>query len=196
MYSHKVYQYAQNKVVNVCTSCECVDNFGEWNYNQAVNVSLIKSCSFFGHREIEVTKELKQKLKKVLKDKIEKEGFEVFYFGGFGMFDDLCWEIITELKTEFPYIKRVFCLYDQRHLRASKRPRNLSKDNFEEFVYFDLEFDWWYKRIYFRNIAIIDKSDFVVFYVKNKKSSGAYKIYEYAIKKKKSLINISVDKWF
>ena len=45
------------------TSCECVDNFSVANYNIVVNTSLIKVCSFFGHRQIEKTEELQLKIK-------------------------------------------------------------------------------------------------------------------------------------
>ena len=45
----KVYNFNKNKVVNVCTSCECVDNFFCVYYNCVVNTSLInKACCFGG----------------------------------------------------------------------------------------------------------------------------------------------------
>ena len=150
-----------------------------------------KKCSFFGHREIEITVELKNNLKTKLEKMILEEGYGVFCFGGFGDFDNLCWQVITELKQKYPHIKRIFHLYDPRHQQARKRPKYLKDTDYEEFVYLDLEFDWWYQRIYFRNIEIIKQSDFIIFYVKNSTNSGAYKAYQYAIKKKKNLINIA-----
>ena len=149
-----------------------------------------KICSFFGHSEIEITDELKANLSKIIENLI-KENYIFFYFGGFGMFDDLCWKIVTQLKQKFPHIKRVYCLSDPRHLRRCKRPKWVTDQNYEEIIYLDLEFDWWYKRIYFRNVEIINKSDFVVFYVNHYNNSGAHKALQYAIKKKKHFINLT-----
>ena len=64
--------------------------------------------------------------------------------------------------------------------RPKKRPVWLKQENYEDFIYLDLDFDWWYKRIYYRNCAMIDRSDIVVFYVEPKENSGAYKAYKYA----------------
>ena len=131
------------------------------------------SCSFFGHRDIEVTEHLQKVLKNMLKEKIVKDNYTVFYFGGFGDFDDLCYKLITELKKEFNDIKRIFCLTDYKY---STKPINKFTDKeYEEVVYFDLEFNWWYKRIYYRNLEIINRSDYVIFYVNKTKESGAYK---------------------
>ena len=145
-----------------------------------------KTCSVFGHRTIEITKVLENKLYSTFEEIINK-GCEFFYFGGFGMFDELCHKVVSELKLTYTHIKRIFCLSDPRHLRINKRPKWLKIEDYEEFIYLDLEFNWWYQRIYYRNCAMIDRSDIVVFYVEPKENSGAYK---YAVKKKKSLINL------
>jgi len=150
---------------------------------------MIKTCSVFGHSKIEITEELGNKLLETFKDLIEK-GCENFYFGGFGMFDELCHKIVSELKLTYSHIKRIFCLSDPRHLRINKRPKWLKSENYEDFVYLDLDFDWWYQRIYYRNCAMIDKSDIVLFYVEELKNSGAYKAFKYAKQKKKSIINL------
>ncbi len=150
-----------------------------------------KICSFFGHRAIEITEELKEGLARKIRELIEKEGYGIFCFGGFGEFDDLAWQTVTKLKEEYPYIKRIFYLYDPRHENPKKRPKNLRDCDFEEFIYPALQFDWWYKRIYYRNVEIIDQSDYVIFYVKNTENSGAYKAYRYALKAKKAICNMA-----
>ncbi len=150
---------------------------------------MLKICSVFGHSEINITKELEENLTTAFKNLIN-EGCEIFLFGGFGMFDELCHRLISELKSTYKNIKRIYCLSDPRHLRPSKRPKWLKSEDYEDFVYLDLQFDWWYKRIYFRNCAMIDKSDVVVFYVEERKNSGAYKAYKYAKQKKKRIINL------
>lgn len=150
---------------------------------------MIKTCSVFGHSTIKITKELENELFETMEDLI-KQGCEVFYFGGFGMFDELCHRIVSELKLTYRHIKRIFCLSDPRHLRINKRPKWLKNEDYEEFVYLDLEFDWWYSRIYYRNCAMIDRSDIVIFYVEERENSGAYKALKYANRKKKEIINL------
>jgi len=152
-------------------------------------MNIISTCSVFGHSKIEITKELEDRLIATFEDLI-KQGCEYFYFGGFGEFDDLCHKIISKLKNTYPHIQRIFCLSDPRHQRISKRPKWLKDEDYEEFIYLDLDFDWWYQRIYYRNLAMIDRSDIVVFYVEERENSGAYKAYKYAKQKKKTIINI------
>ena len=79
---------------------------------------------------------------------------------------------------------------DPRHVRINKRPKWLKTEDYEEFVYLDLQFEWWYQRIYYRNCAMIDRSDIVLFYVEERENSGAYKAYKYAKLKKKETINL------
>lgn len=152
-----------------------------------------KSCSVFGHHKIEITEQLKAKLTTTLENLISQEDVKYFYFGGFSEFDDLCWRIVTELKKVYPDIYRIFCLSDPRHLRPLKRPKWLKNEDYEEITYLDLDFDYWYTRIYFRNCEMINRSDYVVFYVNHSEESGAYKALQYAIKKKKQIINICDD---
>lgn len=86
---------------------------------------------------------------------------------------------------------RIYCLSDPRHLRSSKRPKWLKDEDYEEFVYLDMKFDYWFFRIYYRNCEIIDKSDYIVFYVINKENSGSYKAMQHAKKKKRRFINFA-----
>lgn len=150
-----------------------------------------KVCSFFGHRTMEVTEDLKYKLTTLLEAMITRHNVTTFYFGGFGEFDDFCYKTVCELKQKYPHIQRIFCTADPRWLRPIKRPRWLNNENYEDIVYLDLKFDWWYTRIYYRNCEMINQSDYVVFYVIDKSSnSGAYKAMQYAQKKKKEHFNL------
>ena len=60
-----------------------------------------KVCSFFGHRKIEITKELKQKVKEVIEDLIVNHNVLTFLFGSRSEFDSLCHEVVTKLKEKF-----------------------------------------------------------------------------------------------
>ncbi len=162
-------------------------------YNIIVNTSLKRVCSFFGHREttIEEDERLKPQLRRLIKDLIEKENYQIFIFGGLGDFDDLCHYVVTELKKEYPSISRWFCLYDPRHeYNEKKRPDYVNSDNFEEIKYLYLFYDNWYDRIYYRNVEIMNMSDFVIFYAENRKESGAYKAVKHALRKKIKHINL------
>ena len=72
-----------------------------------------KICSFFGHRDVEIT----DRLYAITTTEILKAvdfGCRIFYFGGYGDFDDLCYQIVTKIQEENP---------DQHqflHLRADK----------------------------------------------------------------------------
>lgn len=149
-----------------------------------------KYCSVFGHAKIQDTEELRKIIKLTFKDMIISKNVRNFYFGGFGKFDEICWEIITELKSQFNDVKRIFCLSDPRHKNSSKRPSWIKTNDYEEIIYFDLDYDYWYTRIYYRNCEIINHSDYVVFFVEHMGNSGAYKTMKYAIKKKKNIINL------
>ena len=150
---------------------------------------MIRTCAVLGHRDVVLTKELENKLFQTCENLI-RQGCECFYFGGFGDFDAICHAAVSKLKANYPRVKRIFCLSDPRHLRVNKRPKWLKKENYEEIIYLNLDFDWWYTRIYFRNCAMIDNSDAVLFYVEKLKKSGAYKAFEYAKKRKKEILNL------
>lgn len=153
-------------------------------------MSEYKYCSCFGHRKVEITEKLCTKLNIVFKNLIIKENVRYFYFGGFGEFDELYHKIISNLKIEFPDIYRIFCLSDPRHLQINKRPTWIKDKDYENITYLDLDYDYWYTRIYYRNLEIINRSDFIVFYINHTTSSDAYKALQYAKQKKKQIINI------
>lgn len=151
-----------------------------------------KICSFFGHRllgDIDSVV-LFENLKKVIEELIVKKEFFTFYFGGFGEFDDLCHKVVTVLREKYPYIRRVYCLSDVQFLRRSKRPKYLRDEDYEEFIYLELSYDYWYTRLYYRNCEIINESSFIIFYTNKNENSGAYKAYKYAIRKNKNYINL------
>lgn len=148
----------------------------------------MKSCSFFGHRDITITKFLEEKVKNIIKNLIITENCYTFFFGEMGDFDNLCYEIVSEFKNLYPEIQRIYVCTDEKSL--FKRKRKKLKE-YERETVFTLDFNWWYTIIYYRNLAIIDNSDFVVFYVINKENSGANKAMNYAKKSKKKYFNVA-----
>ena len=148
-----------------------------------------KICSFFGHRNVDITVELREKTEKHILDLINL-GYNVFYFGGFSDFDDLCYQIVSKYKNERKDINliRTFCVWQEKYLR--KKSPHFNRNNYDNIIYLTPSFYSWYKSIYFRNCAIVDSSDYIVFFVKNESDSGAYKTLKYALSKKKDLINL------
>ena len=75
-------------------------------------------CSFFGHRKIDVSEALNEKLEQAVKKALEY-GCQTFYFGGYGEFDSLCYQTVSKIKRENPQIeiKLVFCVALEKHLR-------------------------------------------------------------------------------
>ena len=149
-----------------------------------------KICSFFGHRSVEITEELYASVTTEILKSVDF-GCRVFYFGGYGDFDALCYRIVNEIKEEKAElgIKRIYCVPRESYLR--KKVRYFNKEDYDEIIYLVPSFEGWYKSIYFRNIAMIDESDVVVFYTEEREDSGAYKAYKYAKRKKtKRIINL------
>ena len=58
------------------------------------------TCCFIGHRKIDDTPELRERLQNILLDLIEN-GTVNFIFGDHSAFDDLCYDLVTELKEKF-----------------------------------------------------------------------------------------------
>ena len=57
-----------------------------------------KICSFFGHRDVTVTQELYEATFHAIVHSL-KNGCRIFYFKGNGKFDDLCYRIVTMIKS-------------------------------------------------------------------------------------------------
>lgn len=149
-----------------------------------------KICSFFGHRDVNITERIYEMTAAEI-NKVSEFGCRTFYFGGNGDFDGLCYKIVSKIWEENPEfeIKRIYCVSQERYLR--KKVRYFSSEDYDEIIYLEPSFDGWYKSIYFRNCAMIDKSDYIIFYAENKEESGAYKAYKYAQKKKgKTIVNL------
>ena len=63
-----------------------------------------KTCSFFGHREVEITEELEQRIKEVVEELIINHNVSIFLFGSNSNFDYLCHLVVTKLKEKFSYL--------------------------------------------------------------------------------------------
>ena len=75
-----------------------------------------KTCCFFGHRKIDETEELKNKLSEIIENLIVNENVDTFLFGSKSQFDDLCHKVVTELKEKYSHIKRVYVRSAFQHI--------------------------------------------------------------------------------
>lgn len=169
----------------------------------------INSCCFFGHRKIDETPELIEKLKKTVENLIKNKDVNTFLFGSKSQFDDLCYKTVTKPKEKYPQIKRVY-------VRAVYADID---DNYENYLLESYEETYYPKKIrgagkaayVERNQEMINKSSFCVVYYdenyapprrKNSKrdltdyqpKSGTKIAYDYAVKKKCEIINIFTKK--
>ena len=150
-----------------------------------------KVCSFFGHRKVEITEELKQKLDTLLEEFISIRGVEEFYFGGGSNFDAFCHERVSEFKKKYPQIRRVkyacpndtVCMKDYELVFVPEKLRLAGKAVYVE-----------------RNQVMIDNSTYCVFYFdpsceqfntnqptsSKKFTSGTKLAYEYALQRKRA----------
>lgn len=173
-------------------------------------------CCFIGHRKIDYSEELHLKIKNILIDMIENKDVKNFIFGSKSQFNDLCYKVVTELRLDFPFLKRICytCANEMCSLVINKKywTELAAVINYKNINFYEEEFE--YKTKYTagkasyieRNYAMIDNSDYVIFYYDenyeppmrkySKRSffyqpkSGTKLAYLYAKQKKKNIINI------
>ena len=156
---------------------------------------------FIGHRNIEKTDELISLLRDTIVTLIDK-GVTTFLFGSKSEFDNLSWKIVTELKKNYPLIKRVYVRASYQFIDKSYEEYILQ--SYEE-TYFPPKLENAGKFSYVeRNYEMIDNSTYCVFYynedyippqnrntlLPSSNNSGTKIAYEYATKKKKIIINL------
>ncbi len=135
-------------------------------------------CTFFGHAN--APKEIEPIIKSTLVDLIENKGVTTFYVGNHGNFDYMVANVLRAL-AEIYSIKYYVVL-------AYMPKKNEMFDNHTllpegiELVHPKYAISW-------RNKWMIDKSDYVVAYMR-RNLGGAYTFYNLANKKRKIVINI------
>ena len=169
------------------------------------NENRLHTCCFFGHRKVPNAVEIKNKVYKEVENLIANKDVCIFLFGSKSEFDDLCHEVVTELKEKYPHIKRVYVRSAFQHI-PDWYEESLLK-HYED-TYFPEHMENAGRASYVeRNQEMINKSDFcVVYYDENyapprrrnskrdlvdyQPKSGTKVAYDFAVKKKKEIINI------
>lgn len=144
-----------------------------------------KVVCFAGHRfdwqNIGIEELLRQKIIELI-----EKGYNVFYDGGKGYFDQLSANIVIGLKKKYPHIKiyKILTYYhhDNEKYRLSKNYDGSILPEIEEFHY--------KTKITKRNEWIVDNSDILVCHVYETFKSGAFNTVKYAKKINKPIIYV------
>lgn len=178
-----------------------------------------KACCFIGHRNVEDTEELRQKIRKTVLKLINDEGVTLFLFGSRSNFDSVCHNVVTELQEVCPNIKRVAytCRHETATMKEDKAETERILSNSLKHPVHIMDYDSEYEHptkytsgratYVERNQAMINGSAFCVFYFdenylpprrKYGKSdltdyqpkSGTAVAYSYAVQRKKTVYNL------
>lgn len=142
--------------------------------------------AFIGHRTVDNKKGVKRKVAEVVERLIIKENADFFFFGSNSEFDDICYDVVTKLKKQYPDVCRVDFLESAKFVRKS----------YDE-TYFPSQVHGAGVASYIRrNEAMIDFCDVLVVYYnedyspKTNTKSGTKIAINYARKENKRIINV------
>ncbi len=164
-----------------------------------------KTCCFFGHRKIEYTLELRNKLYCTIEALIINRNIDTFLFGSKSEFNSLCHETVTEIKEKYSHIKRIYVRAEYPYI----------DDDYKEYLLKSYE-DTYYPehlenagraRYIERNREMINKSKICVVYYKEsyapprrrlsrssitdyQPKSGTKSAYDYTVKRGTEIINL------
>ena len=137
-----------------------------------------KVCSFFGHRIMVIDEGLKKKVKEVVMYLIVNCNVRTFLFESRSDFNDLCYEVVSEIKDKYPEIKRIaYICKNMSNVSVSKfmqfeelysllYMKQKRACGFEEVKEFKGEHIDDISSHLVRNKTMINDSDYCVFYYK------------------------------
>ncbi len=165
----------------------------------------MKSCCFIGHKHVEDEELVISLVRRIVEALVKEEGVRNFHFGSVSDFNDICYDIVLEMRNEYPDIVRiaynlnseVVFKEEERHKYPGRPIRYCDESRMSERLikagraaYVE------------RNQDMINDSDICIFYYiegykarhnpyhYSNNKSGAKIAYEYALSKNKRIINI------
>ena len=164
-----------------------------------------KTCCFIGHRKINETDRFRADLYAIIEDLRITNAVCNFLFGSRSDFNDLCFEIVTELKEKHPQIIRVYVRAEFPYINDDYRDYLLEK--YEDTYYPEHMVDAGRAAYVERNYEMINNSDYCICYYDEsyapprrrnshrdltdyQPKSGTKIAYEYAVKKCCQVINV------
>ncbi len=151
------------------------------------------TCCVFGHRKINLTEELKESLRETLETLILQQDVSTFLFGSRSEFDALCLAVVTELKTQYPHIRRVYVRAEYPVINEEYRQYLL---RYYDDTYYPEGIRCAGRAVYVeRNQEMIDDSAYCVVYYDadyspNSSKSGTAIAYRYALTRKRTIYNL------
>lgn len=130
-------------------------------------------------------------LTKIIVNLIENEGADTFLFGSRSDFDSLCYEIVTELRYKYTYIKRIYERAEYKAVNDIYLKYVLTY--FEDTFYSDKVDQAGRLAYVVRNEIMVLACDVLLVYydkeyhLSNKTMSGTKMAVEYATKKRKNV---------
>ena len=151
----------------------------------------MKTCCFLGHRTINESVELITEVANTIEMLIVDKGVDTFLFGSKSRFNDLCYELVSEMKSRYPHIKRIYVRAEFPIIDESYRSYLLER---YEDTYFPEKLLLAGKAVYVqRNFEMIEKSHYCLVYydkayIPQERKSGTKIALDYAMKKKTEII--------
>ncbi|HIS35521.1 TPA: hypothetical protein IAC10_02670 [Candidatus Scatousia excrementigallinarum] len=162
--------------------------------------------TFIGHRKIAEKSILYGKLIDLILRLVDYKNADTFLFGSKSQFNDLCLQAATEVKKIRPNVKLIYVRAEYPHISENYKDYLL---NFYDDTYFPDKILNAGRAAYVeRNFHMIDRADICIFYFDktyspprdripnkhvccpNKKVSGTKLAYDYALCKKKVIVNL------
>ena len=164
-----------------------------------------KRCCFVGHRKIEQTAELEERLYNEVEKMIDS-GVDTFYFGSKSEFDRFCHRVVTSLREKYPHIKRIYVRAEYSDINEDYTGYLL--ENYEDTYYPDKVRNSGRAAYVERNQHMINLCSHCIFYYiedylpprrRNSRrdisdyqpKSGTKIAFDYAVQKKKNVINVA-----
>ena len=148
------------------------------------------TVSFFGHRDFSDHYFYENKLIEIIKELIRTKEYVEFLVGRNGEFDIFATSCVRKAKQELFGGNSSLILYLPYSSAEYENNREYFDSFYDEIYVCEKASRAHYKAaIQIRNKEMIERSDIIVCYIKNK-SGGAYKTIQYATKIKKDIINL------
>lgn len=145
---------------------------------------MFESCACFGQNEIKNENALESSLSVMFEYLITEQKTKIFYFGGVGVFDNLCLSVLLKQKARFNHIKLVLV---KPAIKDFEKQINF---NFDDVVEFTEKNEYDKMPLYSRDLKMAKNADFLVFYVEETSKNKAKKILELAKNLKKKFVNM------
>lgn len=165
--------------------------------------------TFIGHRKIAANNSFYRNLIDLILRLVDYNNADTFLFGSKSQFNDLCLQAATEVKKIRPNVKLIYVRAEYPHISEDYKVYLL---NFYDDTYFPDKILNAGRAAYIeRNYHMIDRANICIFYFDktssplfekatnnrvvyaNKKASGTKLAYDYALSKKKTIINLYCD---